>query len=115
MVFVLCSFQGSRHPLLAFLQPNMPSKRRVTMAAGIHLFPFRTEKLSPPAPMVLRGGPRGRVGRRPSLFWGTVGLCTRYNSADAGISRGHAGRFRLGLPYWWGSRLRRVRVPRGVG
>jgi hypothetical protein len=27
----------------------------VTMAAGIHLFPFRTEKLSPPAPMVLRG------------------------------------------------------------
>ncbi len=38
---------------------------RVTMAAGIHLFPFRTEKLSPPAPMVLRGRLRGRVGRRP--------------------------------------------------
>ena len=38
---------------------------RVTTAAGIHLFPFRTEKLSPPAPMVLRGRLRGRVGRRP--------------------------------------------------
>src|SRR5919112_3464403 len=38
---------------------------RVTTAAGIHLFPSRTEKLSPPAPMVLRGSLRGRVGRRP--------------------------------------------------
>jgi hypothetical protein len=38
------------------LQPNMNLfEIRVTMAAGIHLFPFRTEKLSPPAPMVLRG------------------------------------------------------------
>ena len=35
------------------------------MAEGIHLFPFRTEKLSPPAPMVLPGRPGGRVGRRP--------------------------------------------------
>ncbi len=26
---------------------------KVTIAAGFHLFPFRTEKLSPPAPMVL--------------------------------------------------------------
>src|SRR5215210_6809742 len=43
---------------------------RVTMAAGIHLFPFRTEKLSPPAPMVLRGRPRGRVGRRPFFMLG---------------------------------------------
>ncbi len=48
------------------LQPNRDAVlERVTMAAGIHLFPFRTEKLSPPAPMVLRGRPRGRVGRRP--------------------------------------------------
>ncbi len=64
MVFVLCSFQGSApapgvHNRIRFLL------ERVTMAAGIHLFPFRTEKLSPSAPMVLRGGPRGRVGRRP--------------------------------------------------
>ena len=33
--------------------------------AGAHLFPFRTEKLSPAAPMILR--PRGKVGRRPPL------------------------------------------------
>ena len=32
------------------------------MVAGFHLFPFRTEKLSPPAPMVLHT--RGRVGSR---------------------------------------------------
>src|SRR4029077_16406926 len=37
------------------------------IAAGIHLFPFRTEKLSPPAPMVLGGQARGGVGRRPPL------------------------------------------------
>ena len=35
---------------------------KVTTAAGFHLFPFRTEQLSPPAPMVLRNS--GRVGRR---------------------------------------------------
>jgi hypothetical protein len=34
------------------------------IAEGSHLFPFRTEKLSPPAPMVLQGQPCGRVGRR---------------------------------------------------
>jgi hypothetical protein len=34
---------------------------KVAIAAGHHLFPFRTEKLSPPAPMVLRKS--GRVGR----------------------------------------------------
>src|SRR5690242_9805373 len=34
------------------------------IAAGVHLFPFRTGKLSPLAPMVLGGQPPGRVGRR---------------------------------------------------
>src|SRR5487761_1662183 len=34
------------------------------MAKGKHPVPFRTRKLSPSAPMVLRGGPRGRGGRR---------------------------------------------------
>ena len=33
---------------------------QVAIVAGFHLFPFRTEKLSPPAPMVLHT--RGRVG-----------------------------------------------------
>ena len=36
----------------------------VAIAKGKHPVPFRTRKLSPSAPMVLRGGPRGRVGRR---------------------------------------------------
>ena len=35
---------------------------QVAIASGFHLFPFRTEKLSPPAPMVLHT--RGRVGSR---------------------------------------------------
>ena len=35
---------------------------KVVIAQGIHLYPFRTEKLSPAAPMVLRKS--GRVGRR---------------------------------------------------
>ncbi len=42
----------------------------VVIAAGKHLFPFRTEKLSLPAPMVLGGQPPGRVGRRRLSFEG---------------------------------------------
>src|SRR5262245_64855282 len=42
----------------------MTIKVSAVIAAGVHLFPFRTEKLSPPAPMVLGGQPPGRVGRR---------------------------------------------------
>ena len=40
------------------------------MARGKHLFPFRTEQLSPSAPMVLGPQGPGRVGRR-RLFLGT--------------------------------------------
>ncbi len=36
----------------------------MAMAKGIHLFPFRTQKLSPSAPMVPGGSPPGRAGRR---------------------------------------------------
>ena len=38
----------------------------VTIARVFHLFPFRTEQLSPSAPMVL--GPPGRVGRCQLLY-----------------------------------------------
>ncbi len=48
-------------------------KLPVVIAAGKHLFPFRTEKLSPPAPMVLGGQPPGRVGRRRIIFEGRPG------------------------------------------
>jgi hypothetical protein len=67
-------FKGQR--LRALQQNTCRFLERVTMAAGIHLFPFRTEKLSPPAPMVLRGRPRGRVGRRPFFMprFGLYGL-----------------------------------------
>src|SRR5437870_10986953 len=40
----------------------------VAIARGKHLFPFRTEPLSPSAPMVLGGQPPGRVGRRRFLL-----------------------------------------------
>jgi hypothetical protein len=39
----------------------------VALARGKHLFPFRTEKLSPSAPMVLGSQGPGRVGRRRFL------------------------------------------------
>ena len=50
----LCSFEG----------PPSLDQLPVAIAWGKHLFPFRTEKLSPSAPMVLGGRPPGRVGRR---------------------------------------------------
>src|SRR5918992_3465042 len=70
---------------------------RVTTAAGIHLFPFRTEKLSPPAPMVLRGRLRGRVGRRPFFRPSDTGCGCKptpallYGSCDVGIMRSEIG------------------------
>ena len=36
------------------LQGDVPYDIQVVIAAGSHLFPSRTEKLSPPAPMVLQ-------------------------------------------------------------
>src|SRR5438105_13838815 len=52
----LCSFEGPEGAVSRYFP--------VALARGKHLFPFRTEQLSPSAPMVL--GPRGpgRVGRR---------------------------------------------------
>ncbi len=45
--------------------PNRRSRQfAVAMARGKHLFPFRTEQLSPSAPMVLGSQGPGRVGRR---------------------------------------------------
>ena len=51
-----------RQVLCAAGVPHSSSVRiSATIAAGQHLFPFRTEQLSPPAPMVLRWRRRGRV------------------------------------------------------
>jgi hypothetical protein len=52
----LWSFEGARN------DANLDTS--AVIAAGKHLFPFRTEKLSPLAPMVLGGQPPGRVGSR---------------------------------------------------
>ena len=54
------SLLSSNHFCLRmFLVANFP----VAISEGSHPFPSRTRKLSPPEPMVLRGKPRGRVGR----------------------------------------------------
>src|SRR5437588_12295101 len=58
----LCSFEGPRRGGLY----RFP----VAMARGKHLFPFRTEPLSPSAPMVLGSQEPGRVGRRGFLLTG---------------------------------------------
>src|SRR3954452_8446971 len=58
---LLWSFEGAR--------ASDSAAARLTswavIATGKHLFPFRTEKLSPLAPMVLGEQSPGRVGRRP--------------------------------------------------
>ena len=63
--------QQKLQPLLLarkYLQVQLVLSKRYSggYSVGDHLFPFRTEKLSPTAPMVLHT--RGRVGRR-QLFY----------------------------------------------
>src|SRR3954452_6913495 len=65
---MLCSFEGlwTRVPPLrsrAALRAGL-EQFPVALAWGKHLFPFRTEQLSPTAPMVLGLHGPGRVGRR---------------------------------------------------
>ena len=62
---------------------SVQSIRLVIVAEGFHPFPFRTRKLSPPAPMVLPIG--GRVGRRQAFFLsiGTPPWCSnRHETTD---------------------------------
>jgi hypothetical protein len=80
----------------------------VAMAEGSHLFPFRTEKLSPPAPMVLPGRPGGRVGRRPINLHRRRPRCSRTGAVlhwGAGMERRPAA----GLSRRWPSRFGAVR------
>ena len=63
--------QQELQPLLLarkYLQVQIVLSKRYSggYSVGDHLFPFRTEKLSPTAPMVLHT--RGRVGRRQLYF-----------------------------------------------
>ena len=61
----LCGPQGAleRHPPLSSPRRNAPRGPAAT-AAGAHPDPYRTRKLSRPAPRVLQGRPCGRLGRR---------------------------------------------------
>ena len=52
-----------RHPPLSSPRRNAP-RGPAALAAGAHPDPYRTRKLSRPAPMVLQGRPCGRAGRR---------------------------------------------------
>src|SRR5437016_12217527 len=53
----LCGFEG-------LAERHRSRNLSVAIARGKHLFPFRTEQLSPSAPMVLGARAPGRVGRR---------------------------------------------------
>src|SRR5205823_12825573 len=48
---------------------RLKRKTSVTIATGKHLFPSRTQQLSPSAPMVLGWQRSGRVGHRRGLFF----------------------------------------------
>jgi hypothetical protein len=76
------------------------AKFPVALARGKHLFPFRTEKLSPSAPMVLGPQGPGRVGRRRFLIRPPVraaffvlegGLFVLWVLADLGVFRDDQG------------------------
>ena len=67
--FFDASFVGWWYPLwrcavLKDLEGVVSRLFPVALARGKHLFPFRTEQLSPSAPMVLGSQGPGRVGRR---------------------------------------------------
>src|SRR5579864_5695758 len=62
------------------------TKYSVTIAAGRHLFPSRTQQLSPPAPMVLPWQRGGRVGHRRVLLLFNPGRASV--SAAGGAHRG---------------------------
>src|SRR5690348_12720935 len=74
----------------------------VAIAEGSHPVPFRTRKLSPPAPMVLPWRRGGRVGRRRDIF------------ATGAARRGGSRRFRA-RSRWRGALARYAwRMPRAL-
>ena len=59
MIYRAMRFSKIRRTFGRFITEYADPFERVTMAVGIHLFPFRREKLSTLAPMVLHGLPVG--------------------------------------------------------
>ena len=64
---------------VVFRGPRASHKFPVVMARGKHLFPFRTEQLSPSAPMVLGPQGPGRVGRRRIIFERPASMAGRFS------------------------------------
>ena len=65
----------------------------VVIASGFHLFPFRTEKLSPTAPMVLRK----RESRSPPSYFQVEALPARLlGGLFVSLYRVNAALFRIG-------------------
>ena len=54
---------------------RISEEKLVSLASGFHLFPFRTESLSPPAPMVL--GPKTRESRSMPTQYNTTAPVTQ--------------------------------------
>src|SRR3954468_10053863 len=64
MIFCGAPFDEVNCAVLRVRRESRSRNLSVVLARGIHLFPFRTEQLSPSAPMVLGPHGPGRVGRR---------------------------------------------------
>ena len=73
------------------------------IATGKHLFPFRTEKLSPLAPMVLGEQSPGRVGRRPFLSKGPARGLSRSSGRSELLAPARVERAQPAYPLveWW--------------
>ena len=89
-----------RAPWRAPPRPSSPRRNAprgpAALAAGAHPDPYRTRKLSRPAPMVLQGRPCGRLGRRrpPGRVARARGGEARHEHLERGTLRGPSFRLR---------------------
>src|SRR6476659_1139563 len=75
------------------LREGVSRRFPVVMAWGKHLFPFRTEQLSPTAPMVLGSQGPGRVGRRRFISCEGRLVSRRPSLCCAGAARAQKSRY----------------------
>lgn len=78
---------------MAALEENAPCWS-ATMAGEVHLVPFRTQKLSPLAPMVLRSQSVGEqdVADQQGAFFGPGGPPSRERRGPSAVSGDNLGR-----------------------
>ena len=94
-----CGVLPGREPALRRLPPYTNNRFSVAIAAGSHPFPFRTRKLSLPAPMVLGDRSPGRVGRRRIPQKEALrGLLRVFGSGRDGMRAGDGSSGRLARP-----------------